>query len=425
MEAGTDWVAPIVVLVVGVVAGAVLLLRGRPGPGAPASDERFDRQRELDSMIARLRELHDSTTSVAAESRDSEITTLEIGAAKLLRELERKGVPAIAASQPEHPKRVADRGNRAMRRLVWFTAACVAAAVVYVMVLQSARPREAGGQLTGNLPDRGGNASASTASPMLASMLQRVEKNPNDLEARNDLAKAFLDQQQLMNVFEQTRFVLERDPENARALAYQSLVLLAIGERDQALAMAQRSLRNDPRLLDAALHLAIIQLQSGDAASAMQTIAEARRQHPEAESMLSEIEREMRVRAAASTSQPGSGPAQTTASSAADAISGEIRLADGLTSTGGVIFLTVREEGSTMGAPIAVQRLEATSFPMKFSIGPEHAMQGRPFPARARIEARIDSDGNPITRDPSDPVGIVDGVAPGASDVRIVLKLAS
>lgn len=422
MEANVDWIAPVVVLVVGLAAGAVVLLRGRRSPASAASgDDRSDLQGQFDSAIARLRELHDGAATVAGESRLQEITELEVSAARTLRDLERQGASPVA--DRAEPARVSTAGgNRSMRRLVWFTASCVAATVVYIMVLQSAKLREAGGQLTGNLPDRGGNASASTASPALASQLQRVEQNPNDLEARNDLARAFLDEQQLMNVFEQTRFVLEREPENARALAYQSLVLLAIGERDQALAMAQRALRNDPMLLDAALHLAIIQLQSGDISTAMQTIAAAKQRHPEAASVLGEIEREMRVRAASSIAQAGAGPAQTTASASADAISGEIRLADGVAARGGVLFLTVREEGSTMGAPIAVQRLDATSFPMKFSIGPEHAMQGRPFPAKARIEARIDSDGNPITRDPTDPAGVVDGIARGATNVSIEMR---
>jgi len=39
-----------------------------------------------------------------------------------------------------------------------------------------------------------------------------------------------------------------------------------------------------------------------------------------------------------------------------------------------------------------------------------------------RIEARVDSDGDPITRSAADPSARVDGVKAGASGVRLVLK---
>jgi len=37
-----------------------------------------------------------------------------------------------------------------------------------------------------------------------------VAKSPDDLEARNELAKAFLERENMMGVFEQTSYILKR-----------------------------------------------------------------------------------------------------------------------------------------------------------------------------------------------------------------------
>jgi len=49
-------------------------------------------------------------------------------------------------------------------------------------------------------------------------------------------------------------------------------------------------------------------------------------------------------------------------------------------------------------------------------------MMGQPLPARARVEARIDSDGDPLTRVPTDPSARLDGVAAGSTRLRLVLQ---
>ena len=46
---------------------------------------------------------------------------------------------------------------------------------------------------------------------------------------------------------------------------------------------------------------------------------------------------------------------------------------------------------------------------------------GQPLPAKMRIEARIDSDGDPLTKDPKDPIAMQDDVVVGQS-VTLTLK---
>jgi hypothetical protein len=48
-------------------------------------------------------------------------------------------------------------------------------------------------------------------------------------------------------------------------------------------------------------------------------------------------------------------------------------------------------------------------------------MMGQPLPDKFRLEARLDSDGDAMTRPPTDPSAMQNDVAPGAS-VKLALK---
>jgi hypothetical protein len=86
-----------------------------------------------------------------------------------------------------------------------------------------------------------------------------------------------------------------------------------------------------------------------------------------------------------------------------------------------VLFVFVREAGFGAGPPVAARRIAAPSFPVRFEIGEGDAMMGQPFPDELLVEARLDSDGDPTTRPPSDPKTRLDDVKVGRTDVRLVL----
>ena len=86
-----------------------------------------------------------------------------------------------------------------------------------------------------------------------------------------------------------------------------------------------------------------------------------------------------------------------------------------------MIFVIARAAGVTSGPPVAVKRLPISTFPMTVDLSQSDSMMGQPLPQKLRIEARIDSDGDPLTKDPKDPSGVLDGVAVGQS-VSLTLK---
>jgi hypothetical protein len=102
-------------------------------------------------------------------------------------------------------------------------------------------------------------------------------------------------------------------------------------------------------------------------------------------------------------------------------VAGTIVLDPGLESTGGVLFVFVKNAHATGGPPIAVKRLPAI-FPATFELGQADSMMGQEFPEHLSIEARLDSDGDPTTRAPTDPKARLDDVAAGRTDLRLVLK---
>lgn len=87
-----------------------------------------------------------------------------------------------------------------------------------------------------------------------------------------------------------------------------------------------------------------------------------------------------------------------------------------------VVFVYARPENVSAGPPVAALRLQVSSFPAAFSLGPEHAMMGGALPRKIRIDVRIDPDGNASTREPDAPHAFVDGVETGTTNLGIVLE---
>ena len=94
----------------------------------------------------------------------------------------------------------------------------------------------------------------------------------------------------------------------------------------------------------------------------------------------------------------------------------------GTISPSAVLFVFVREAGFGAGPPIAAKRLPATAFPIAFEIGESDAMMGQPFPDTLLVEARLDADGDPTTRPPTDPKARQDDVKAGSTSLELVLK---
>ena len=88
---------------------------------------------------------------------------------------------------------------------------------------------------------------------------------------------------------------------------------------------------------------------------------------------------------------------------------------------GAVLFLIARTNET--GPPLAVKRIPDPKLPLDFSIGPDDRMiKALPFAGPIQLSARIDSDGNAMTKLPGDLTGAAPlPHQPGDSGVSVVI----
>lgn len=418
-----DWLPALIVLVVGAVAGAFLAWsssrrRGSRPAAGPALEAR-DQQGELESLLVQLRELDDQESKRTTEQIAAERAELEVRAARVLRDLERGVVaarPASTAFEPESepaPPVAATGGG--LRGFLWGAGSVAALALLLLLVTRGASDREAGGSPTGgSLAPQAQQQPASAPMVNIAELRRVVDAQPNDPEARMNLAQALLFSQDLRGVQEQTDAVLGRNPDHPRALSYGAIVQLSMGNADEALRMAARSVQLDPADPEARVHLALIHAQRGEQADAERVLEEAIRSFPSDASALQTILDDFR--------RAGAAAAPSAPAAAAPATSGvqiDVSVAGGGPSRG-VVFVEARPAGNPDGAALAVRRESVGAFPVTLSLSDADSMSGS-LPPTMRIDVRLDSDGNPVTHGPADRSGFAEGVAAG-SRVAVTLQ---
>jgi cytochrome c-type biogenesis protein CcmH len=446
MNAPTEWVSAVAILAAGLILGLIFVIlsnRRRTKASTLGSDpdiEFRDLEAKRDALILQLRDLDQ-------KSSPAERTRLELETAEVLRQIDGHGRGSRVVPSDEVEVAEASPMNPALRGFLWGAVSFAVLAGLGYFVMQSASPREEGGLATGGLPSQ----SATQRDPMLEQIQAAVMRNPEDLQLRNDFAQALLERDDLMGVFEQTKFVLDRAPEDSRALTFQALVRLAMGEADTAISMLQRASQSDPKNLDSWVGLAWIYAQSDRMDEAEAMMAEAGKQSPQDKQRLDEVFAQMKVQIAQMKDAPppggdlpaghppidgqlpaghppvapaaGAAPATAMATPASPgdgrSIQVTLELDPAARVRSGVLYVMARPPAG--GPPVAVKRMQVSTFPVTFDFGAADSMMGQPLPDRFLLEARLDSDGDAATRSPNDPSATQQNVAPGAS-VRLALR---
>jgi hypothetical protein len=108
---------------------------------------------------------------------------------------------------------------------------------------------------------------------------------------------------------------------------------------------------------------------------------------------------------------------------ATGSIRGTVRLGpDVVMPSEGVVFVIARPAGG--GPPLAVLRLPLGPFPLSFEFKPADVMRrDRPIEGSVVVSARVDPDGDALTREADELRGEIPGpVEPGATGVELVLE---
>ncbi len=103
-------------------------------------------------------------------------------------------------------------------------------------------------------------------------------------------------------------------------------------------------------------------------------------------------------------------------------VSGTITLAEGFSAPSGSVLFIIARRGDA-GPPLAVKRIMGATFPHEFELGPADRMiQAMPFEGPLTVTARIDSDGNAMSRNPGDLQGALPSpVDTGTQGLQLVI----
>jgi tetratricopeptide (TPR) repeat protein len=456
-----DWLPGVGVLAVGLVVGIVLAWRSlasarkaQRSASAPLPLEVRDLEGKRDALLRQLEELDDTAGKRTEAQLAQERYELELEAARALLALgqvspgpapARAGVAAAAPAGKAAGVGVAQPSS--LRGFLWGMGSTAAVLGLAFFVYVSAKPRDTGGSVTGT-PGREAAAQDDSAAADEARVKAELARNPDNLDARVALAELELEKRDYMGAWNDSAKVLGKQADHPRATAVQAMVRLAMGQGAMAVDLLKKSIAADPDFIVSRAYLAMAQARTGKMSAASATIAEASKRFPERaadlQRLLADLQNEGPAPAMAASStgtdphaglaMPGEGAAPTTTADAPAAaapaskggrrVAGIIDLDPALKASAsprGILFVYVRSAHSSGGPPVAVKRLPAV-FPAAFELGQSDSMMGQEFPDRVLVEARLDADGDPTTREPTDPKARLDDVKAGRTDLRLVLK---
>jgi len=198
----------------------------------------------------------------------------EARAVAVLRALEaREGAGGLGASLRSLRPSISrngqpDRPAGRLRIAVAVLAAVVTAAVAVPLLVNALKSRSAGEPITGIVP------SGPSSSSGIAFFEQRVADHPDDVAARLDLARRYMQTGDVQGAVDQYLTALSLDPNNAEAHAALGYLLYQAGKPDEGLKQIEEALAQDPRYPEALYYKGVVLLKglgrASDAAVALQ-----------------------------------------------------------------------------------------------------------------------------------------------------------
>jgi cytochrome c-type biogenesis protein CcmH len=420
------WVLPYVVLTTGVLLALWLTRRwarqkGRPMPSSatknpgqrhddfwrknfdlPENDDtspRAELLRERARLAAELRELEfDYDSGKHSESDFAALRNdIQLKAVQVMEKLaELPAAPAVktAAQKKPGPPQAREKQESGPRFRGWRLAAGGAFLLLFglalgILLTQSLRPR------TSNQDMITGDFMTGTSGAATARLLQEGKQ----AFAQQDFAKAI----------ESLKQVLAHEPNHPEAHSYMGFILMQAGHGDGAVMAFEKALAVAPNFPLALWGKGmLLYREKNDYAGAKEVfkklldIMPAGTERNEVAKVLAEI-----PAAGAPKKPPGTAAAASASSSAK--ITGKITIDSRMQANGNssaTLFIIARRSGAAAGPPLAVQKIDKPAFPLAYSLGQENVMmQGTAFAGKINISARLDKDGNAMTREAGNLLG--------------------
>ena len=427
-----DWLPGLAAAIAGIAVGTGLVLRARSGPFLPSPDvaERIEMERQRDFLYSGLRDLEVERDRMEPERLEAERYRLELEAAKVL-----KGLDALmqrgTATAPKVQAGMGDRHPRLVGAL-WATMAMLFIGAIGLGLQQHSAPRT-GGSVTGNGQSDemgsgmgggmgGGMGAEATSTPVQLDPITQqactdAEKNPTDIAKMNLCGHGLMRVDRMMEAWKLSEQVVALESDNIEARTHQGIILIAINDTAMAKAILEKVIAIQPDMVEALSYRGLLHLREGEADKAIALWDRVIAVDPtQAEAIAPLIQ--MAKNPAAGLPPQVTGGAGVGAAGGVGAvvdgpgITGEIRLsaasAAKIPTSGAILFISARAASTPpgqRGPPLAAKRIpvqSAADFPIIFSIGPGDSPMGGGLSGELVLTARIDSDGDPVSRSPED-----------------------
>ncbi|MGZ3446028.1 MAG: tetratricopeptide repeat protein [Myxococcaceae bacterium] len=247
----SHWIPGIVVLSLGLIAGALYLLFGRKPAAAGPADRVSDAQRRVDSLLAQLREHEAEKHQVDSADWKAEHTRLEQAAADAMRARDQvanvplrtgagKGTKGAPAPEPtpaaptgffgRHPQLVG---------AAWGAGVVVFFGALGLWLSQDQKPREAGETATGTV---GRGAPGSEADDRdFQTALSRAKDNPGaDLTLTGEVIRELISRSDFQQALELNERALASDPFRTELRVIRAFLKVVQGEKQAGMAELTR-----------------------------------------------------------------------------------------------------------------------------------------------------------------------------------------
>jgi cytochrome c-type biogenesis protein CcmH len=232
-------------------------------------------------------------------------------------------------------------------------------------------------------------------------------------------------QQDFAKAIDSFKQVLAQEPNQPEAHSYMGFILMQAGHGDGALMAFDKALATAPNFPMALWGKGMVLYQDKkDYAGAKEIFSKLLDLMPqgaernEVAKVLAEIPAGSELKA---------GDAKSSATRSSGTISGKIALDVKVKASldpNAALFIIARPASGAAGPPLAVKKIEKPTFPLAYSLGQENVMmQGTPFAGKINLTARLDKDGNAMTRETGNLIGEYrkNPVDVGSQNVDIVL----
>lgn len=472
-----DWAAwgpPLVVTVTGLVLGAVLAARmksssqeqlavanaGKQDDLALDKDEvlealaslegdkeslpveEYERQRRelIERGAANLRELDAMEATPTGPSQDAlDAAFAEVQAARAAGREPSAEALALVRQAVGAPARAQSASAAQARGFAYAVGLLVLVGLLLGVVSQIDASPRGGGSLTGNGAGGGEMPAAEQQQPPALSpameaqrqeMLQRIEADPSDIEALNNLTRLSLAGSDLGAALRYNQLAEGVEPTDKLMRVYKGVLASAIGRKDRAYELIDEVLAEDPELVEGWVYKGLVALSAQDLDIAVTALRRAvALQDPPDPALQAALARAEQLQEMGVGARPMAGGPMAGASAGGGEvlIKGTLELAPefaGAVPISKATFVYLRVPGR-QGPPVASVKLPPGPFPLSFEVTtanilPMAGVAPGDLPDTLEVGARLDQDGNAFSKQDDEPQVTLEA-AKGTEDLTLAL----